>query len=459
MGTPLTTKERQAQRFDSLSRRRFLRGMGTVVALPSFASLQTVAKGATLKAGERAPVRMAFFQIPNGQIQEYWHPTGSGKDFTLGRTMQPIKEFQSQLQIIRGLDQINATAGLDGGGDHARAGATFLTGMRAKKTGGKDIECGTSVDQVAAQSKGHLTRFGSLELTCDVIRNSGACDTGYACAYQYNMAWSSPTTPVTPESNPRLAFERLFGTGAHGERRRSFEARQEKQKSVLDFVMDDAQALNRELNHHDRAKLDEYLTGVREIENRIKSTELSSIPDPDMGTPSGIPEEIGDRQDIMYDIIHLAFQSDQTRLATLLLAYDGSNLTYPQLGIREGHHWLTHNMRLPELREKVAQIEEYYMKHFNRFITKLATTQDIDGHTLLENSMLLYGGAIADGNRHSHENCPALLVGGGGGKLQTGRYVDAGKVPYSNMFISMLRNFGVENVNQFGDSNGVFENI
>lgn len=456
---PISAKERQAQRQFSLSRRSFLRGLGTCVALPTMASLQTAAQGAPQKSGERAPVRMAYFLIPNGAVPEFWFPEGSGKDFKLGQTMQPLVGFEKQMQIFRGLDQLNADPGLDGGGDHARAGATYLTGLRAKKTGGKDIECGISVDQVGAQALGHLTRFASLELTCDVIRNSGACDTGYACAYQYNMAWSSPTTPITPESNPRLAFERLFGTGAHGERRKSFEMRQEKQKSVLDFVMADAKALNLSLDHHDRLKLDEYLTGVREIENRIKTTELNSIPDPEMGTPAGIPEEIGDRWDIMYDIMALAFQSDQTRISTLLLAYDGSNLTYPQLGIREGHHWLTHNMRVPELRVKVGQIEHYYMQHFARFVNKLASIEDSDGHSLLDNCMLMYGGAISDGNRHKHNNCPALLVGGGGGKLNTGRYVDAGAVPMSNMFIGMLDRFGVPDVKQFGDSTGRFDDI
>lgn len=463
------TKSKQAERAASLQRRRFLRGLGAAVAVPMFSSVDQTSgaageKATTAVAGSRgegsAPLRMAYFIHPNGVVQDYWFPKVNGDDFDFNRTMKPLEDLKEHVQIITGLDQLNATPGNDGGGDHARAGATYLTGMRAKKTGGKDIRCGISIDQLAAQHLGHLTRFPSLELTCDAIRNTGSCDTGYACAYQYNMSWSSPTTPVTPESNPRLVFERLFGTGNHGERKRSFEIRRERQKSILDFVMEDTRSLTREMGYDDQLKLDEYLSNVRELERRISDTEqIAKIPDPNVSTPAGIPDEIGEHMDLMYDLLILAFQTDQTRIATLLLAYDGSNLPYPQLGISEGHHWLTHNLRVPEYKEKVGQIEVYWMEHFAKFIRKMRDTQDIDGSRLIDNVMMLYGSAISDGNRHKHDNCPAILIGGGGETLRPGRVTDAGGVPMSNMYVSMLEKFGVQGVKQFGDSNGRYDNI
>jgi hypothetical protein len=373
--------------------------------------------------------------------------------------MQALEPFRDSIQVIAGLNHENATPGPDGPGDHARAGATYLTGVRARKTAGKDIRCGISVDQAAAQATGHLTRFPSLELTCDEIRNSGSCDSGYACAYQYNLSWSSPTTPLTPEPNPRLAFERLFGSGAPGDRKESITRRNETQKSVLDFVLADARALQGQLGVHDRRKLDEYLTGIRAIERRIQDVDsLERIPDPEIPTPEGAPDEIGARWDLMYDIMALAFQSDQTRIATLLLANDGSNIPYPQLGIQEGHHWLTHNLRVEDMLNKTVEIELYYMQHFARFVQKLAETEDVDGRRLIDNVMLLYGAAISDGNRHTHYNLPAVLVGGGAGKLNPGRYVDAGGIPMSNLFVTMLDHMGVH-VDSFGDSTGRFEDI
>lgn len=459
-GTKDSRRQQREERHHSLSRRRFLRGLGgACLALPAFPSIiSQVARAAAADLG-RAPLRMGFFMIPNGVVQSNWWPAGLGRNFKLARTMEVLEPFRNHIQIIGGLDHENATPGPDGPGDHARAGATYLTGMRARKTAGKDIRCGISIDQVAAQAVGHLTRFPSLELTCDEIHNSGSCDSGYACAYQYNLSWSSPTTPVTPEPNPQLAFERLFGSGSPGQRTQSIAQQNETRKSVLDFVLEDARSLERELGTHDRRKLDEYLTGIRAVERRVNDvSSIEKIPDPDIRTPDGAPEEINDRWDLMYDLMTLAFQSDQTRIATLLLANDGSNIPYPQLDIKEGHHWLTHNHRVQDMLDKTVQIELYYMQHFARFIQKLTETEDVDGRPMIDNVMLLYGAAIADGNRHTHRNLPALLVGGGGGKLNPGRYVEAGGIPMSNMFVTMLNHMGV-NVDSFGDSTGRFDDI
>lgn len=451
----------QPRRSAALNRRRFLRGVGTSVAIPAFSSLvpsrwaladSALPAPATTAGG--APLRMAFMSIPNGVQQDHWFPSGEGKDFSLNETMRPLDPFKHQLQVIRGLKHENATPGNDGAGDHARANATFLTGARARKTAGKDIHVGISVDQVAAQKLGHVSRFPSLELSCDAIRNSGSCDSGYACAYQYNLAWTSPTTPLTPEPNPRFVFERLFGTGKHGQRQRSLALRQSTQRSVLDFVLEDASAVRRQLGGQDRRKLDEYLTGVRSIEKRIRSAErFGETPDPAIDTPSGIPSNFGQHMEIMYDLMVLAFQTDSTRIATLLLSYDGSNRTFPDLGITEGHHYLTHNQRKEDLARKVAAIDAYYMQHFAKFIDKLSQTKDIDDHSLLHNSMIVYGGAIADGNRHTHDNLPVILAGSAGGAFETGRYLQVQEAPMANLFVSMLNQYGVE-TDRFGDSTG-----
>lgn len=441
-------------------RRRFLQGAGASIAIPAFGSLlplnsaiaEATANPASTPTG--APLRMAFMSIPNGVQQDNWFPHGDGKTFMLNETMKPLAPVKQQLQVISGLKHENATPGNDGAGDHARANATFLTGARARKTAGKDIQVGISVDQVAAQRLGHVTRFPSLELSCDAIRNSGSCDSGYACAYQYNLAWTSPTTPLTPEPNPRYVFERLFGTGKHGERQRSLALRRQTQKSVLDFVLEDATSVQRQLGQQDRRKLDEYLNGVRSIEKRIMAAEqFGETPDPTIDTPSGIPSNFGQHMEIMYDLIVMAFQTDSTRIATLLLSYDGSNRTFPDLGITEGHHYLTHNQRKDELAQKVAEIDRYYMQHFANFIDKLSRTKDVDDNSLLHNSMIVYGGAIADGNRHTHDNLPVILAGSAGGAFETGRYLQLEEAPMANLFVTMLNQYGAK-TDSFGDSTG-----
>lgn len=446
-------------RKDLMSRRRMLRGLGVAMALPALESVQShvLASGvghtsATTATG--APLRMAFMSIPNGVQQKHWFPTGEQNGFELNSTMKPLESIKSEIQVIAGLKHENATPGADGAGDHARASATFLTGARARKTAGKDIFVGTSIDQRAAQATGQITRFSSLELSCEPVRNSGGCDSGYACAYQYNLAWSSPTTPVTPESNPKSVFERLWGAGSKDERTKNYALRNETQKSILDFVIEDASRIQSELSASDRRKLDEYLGGVRDIEKRIQAADqFGHVPNPDLDTPPGIPAAFSDHIDLMFDILALAFQTDTTRIATLLLAYDGSNRVFPELGIAEGHHHLTHNQFREELAIKVAAIDKFYVERWGRFLTRLNEMQDIDGNSILHNSMIVFGGAIADGNRHSHDNLPVILAGRGGGAWSTGRYLKAAEQPMSNLFVSMLNRYGIED-KSFGDSTG-----
>lgn len=456
-----------AESFASLNRRHFLRGLGACLALPAFETLRPfgtlaaeagAARLATTATG--APLRMGFVYFPNGAIQPNWWPAGEGKAFELARTMEPLAKLKHQLQILGGMDHINATPGPDGAGDHARASGTFLTGVRVKKTAGSDIHAGISIDQVVANQIGHLTRFPSLELTCDAVRKSGNCDSGYSCAYQYNLAWRSPTQPIAPEPNPRLLFERLFGAGNHGERARSLTLRQQQQRSILDFVLDDARSLQRQMAARDKDKLEEYLGSVREIEKRIeKSERFGASPDPNVTTPSGVPTSFEEYIQVMFDMMLLSFQTDSTRIATFLLANEGSNRTFPEVGIAAGHHFLTHHQGRKEMIDQVAEIDIFYMKQFGKFLEKMEQTKDVDGKSLLHNTMLVYGSGHADANRHSHTNLPVILAGGGGAGLTPGRFVKSGGVPMSNMLLSMADRMGAQGVERLGDSTGRFDHI
>jgi hypothetical protein len=405
-------------------------------------------------------MRMAFVYFPNGANQEHWWPTGQGADFALGRTMAPLDAFKGSLQVAAGLDLHEADPGNDGGGDHARANATFLTGARARKTDGSDIHVGVSVDQVVAKRIGGATRFPSLELSCDSVRKAGHCDTGYSCAYQYNISWQSPTTPMTPEPNPRLVFERLFGSGPPEARQRNYEVRMMTQKSLLDFVLDDTRSLGSQMSPRDRAKMDEYLTSVRDIERRLEHAEsFGPLPRPDMATPSGIPTDYGQHMDLMYDLLALAFQTDSTRVATLLLAGDGTNRAFPEIGIAEGHHYCSHHRGNEDLKEKVARIDLFYMQRFGRFLGKLESLKDPDGTSVLHNSMIVYGCGNSDGNRHTHTNLPVLLAGAGGGTLRTGRSVNYGSTPMTNLYMALAEKMGANGVPRIGDSTGVLAGV
>lgn len=463
-----STSSSGVQTSRTLSRRQLLRGLGACVALPALESLrpfQSMASGLEPGPGVSttgAPIRMAFMEFANGALPQHWWPQGEpGREFQLNRTMQPLEPVKSKIQIIGGLDHRNATPGPDGAGDHGRAGGTFLTGVRVRKTQGADIRAGVSIDQVAANQIGRLTRFPSLEITSDIVRQTGDCDSGYSCAYQCNMAWSSPTNPVPPEPNPRAVFERLFGAGAPGERRANLQLRQRQQRSILDFVLDDARDIQQRMSNRDRLRMDEYLTSVREIERRIAAAESATrqTPDPAMATPAGIPADFQEYMRLMYSMMLLAFQTDSTRICTFLLAHDGDNRPFPQLGIPEGHHYLTHHQNNAAKIEKVAQIEHWYIQQFAWFLQEMDRIQDEDGNSLLYNSMLVIGCANADGNRHSHVNLPVILAGAGGGTLTTGRYVRVSSQPMCNLFLSMIDRMGVQGVERFGDSTGRLEGL
>ena len=453
------------QHLAAMNRRHFLKGLGACVALPAFGSLISPralaaaadARLATTSTG--APLRTAFVFFPNGAIPSRFWPEGGVTDFKFNPTLAPLDPVRRHVQVLGELDHVNATGGADGGGDHARGTGVFLTGVRLKKSA-TDIRAGVSIDQVIANQIGHLTRFPSLELTCDLNRKSAGCDSNYSCAYQFNVSWKSPTTPMTPENNPRIVFERLFGVGPHGERSQHVQSRLLARRSVLDFVMDDAHRMQSRLSNNDREKLDQYLTGIRDVEGRIQRAEqFGASPDPAQPTPPGIPQSHAEYVDLMYDMLLLAFQTDSTRVATMMLGHDGDNRSFSHMGIPEGHHDLSHHQNNEERIEKVSRIDLWYAQRFAAFLQRLEGIRDVDGNSLLHNSRILYGSGNADGNRHTHDNLPLVLAGGGGGLLTPGRYVKHGSKPLSNLFVSLANQAGLTDVTRFGDSTGGLSNV
>jgi len=463
------------------SRRRFLQAAGIAMALPAMESVlprglraahaasgsagvaAAASSGARLAAttASGAPLRTAFLYVPNGAIPAAWWPTGEGKQFELNRTMKSLEPVKEHIQILGGLDDISAVGGPDGGGEHARANGTFLTGVRIKKTNGADFHAGVSADQIMARQIGLLTPFKSLELTCDVVLNTGSCDTDYACVYQHNLAWTSPTTPLTPEVNPRLLFERLFGAGNPKERARNLAIRQEQKRSILDFLQSERSGLARNASARDKDKLDEYYASVRDIEQRIQAAELSRADraSPQQDAPEGIPASYKEYVRLMYDMLLLAFQTDTTRVATFMIAGDGNNREFSEIGINDGHHNLTHHGGRTDWIEKVTQIDTFYAEQLSYFLAKMEATKDLDGSSLLHNSQILYGSGCADGNRHSHTNLPIILAGAGGGTLNPGRYVPGQSQPLTNLYLSMMDRIGDNAPERFGDSTGRAKDI
>lgn len=444
-------------RTDFMRRRHFLRGLGTCIALPAMESLvpNAWAQNGAAGVGGR-PLRMAFIYKPNGCNMGLWHPKrGSSIDFS--ETLAPLESVKDHLQVLGGLDHEKAEANGDGGGDHARANATFLTGRQAKKTAGADIRIGVSVDQVAAEKVGSHTRLPSLELTCDTPRRAGSCDSGYSCSYQYNISWKSESLPMAPEKNPREAFDRLFSNQIRGEEAENRAVRDAYNKSILDFVQEDTRNLRRYLGRTDQNKLDEYLETIREIERRIEAAEKFAAQDPDYDRPRGVPEDYGEHMRIMYDLLAVAFQTDTTRIATFLTSHDGNNRSFKDIGVSEGHHSLSHHQNQKDKLSQIAAIDRYYVEQFGYFVEKLATIPDGEGK-LIDNCMIVFGGGISDPDRHSHSDLPVILAGGGGGTLRPGRHVDAKGKPMCNLYVAMLERMGV-NVDSFGDSTGALRGI
>lgn len=438
-----------------LSRRTILKGLGTAVALPTLeAMIPTSAAAQSVKSAQK-PVRMAFMFVPNGMNMDHWRPIGEGSSFQLSSTLEPLSKVKNKLTVFTGLAQRNAFALGDGPGDHARSTAVWLTGVHPKKTAGADIRNGPSVDQVAAQRIGNRTKFASLELGCERGAQAGDCDSGYSCAYSSNIAWRSETTPVAKEVNPRLVFERLFGNGEVGEQEESRFRRERYRKSILDMVLDDAMALRKELGRRDAQKLDEYLEGVREIERRLDRIEKENPAAMLSGgqRPKGVPADYGEHIRIMGDMMVLAFQTDLTRISTFMLANDGSNRPFRQIGITDGHHDISHHANTADKLEKKRQIDRWQIEQVAYVLERMDSIKEPEG-TLLDNSMILFGAGISDGNRHNHDDLPILMAGNAGGAFPTGRHIKFSReVPMTNLFLTMLDRVGV-NVDNLGDSSG-----
>ena len=449
----------------SISRRTALKGFGTAVALPFLESLAVAAPTDT--AAVTAPRRLAFIYVPNGVNVPEWTPKAEGKLKELVGTLEPLNPFKEHVNVLSGLACDKARANGDGPGDHARAMSSFLTGRQARKTHGADIKVGVSADQHVATVVGDKTRFPSLELGIERGGSTGNCDSGYSCAYSHNLSWRGESTPNSKEVDPKAVFDRLFNGTDPKELAEARAKRELYNKSILDFVMEDAKGLNSTLGSGDQKKLDEYLTSVREVEQQIQKAKAASqkpLPKPDMKAPDAHDDKYWreapkDHIRLMCDLMVLAFQTDLTRVITLPFANEGSNRGYKMIEVPEGHHDLSHHGNDAKKLEKIAKINKFHMEQFAYLVGKLKVVKEPNGASLLDNVMVMYGSGNGDGNRHNHDELPILLVGKGGGSIESGRHVVYPKradTPLTNLFLAMFERMGAP-AKSFGDSTGVLK--
>ncbi len=445
----------------SISRRTALMGLGTTIALPFLESLATAAPAAATTAAG-APKRLAFFYVPNGVNMPAWTPSATGALKELTGTLEPLNAYKEYVNVMAGLTCDKARANGDGPGDHARAMSSFLTGRQARKTHGADIRVGMSADQHVATVLGDKTRFPSLELGIERGQMAGNCDSGYSCAYSSNLSWRGESTPNAKECDPKAVFDRLFNGTDPKELAEARAKRELYNKSILDFVMEDAKGLGATLGSGDQKKLDEYLTSVREVEQQIqkaKDANKAATPKPNMPAPTGIPSVVQDHMRLMADLMVLAFQTDLTRVATLPFANEGSNKPYKMIDVPEGHHDLSHHGNDAKKLEKIAKINKFHMEQFAYLVSKMKAVKEPNGTCLLDNVMLVYGSANGDGNRHNHDDLPILLVGKGGGTIESGRHIVFPKrsdTPITNLYLALFERMGAP-AKSFGDSTGVLK--
>ncbi len=444
----------------NISRRTALKGLGTVIALPWLESLAIAAPTVSNTVAAPTAKRLAFLYVPNGAHMADWTPAAEGKLGTLPKTLAPLDAFKDHFNVISGLKLDKANANGDGAGDHARAMSSFLTGRQARKTHGADIRVGKSADQHAASVLGVDTRFPSLELGIERGGQAGNCDSGYSCAYSANLSWRSESTPNAKETDPKAVFERLFG---NNDPKQVTEARAKKElynKSILDFVMDDAKSLTAQLGQGDQRKLDEYLSAVREVEQQIEKTKHANadrkpVAKPDMAPPTGVPKDAKDHIRLMCDLMVLAYQADLTRVITLPFADDGSNRPYPLIGVPEGHHDCSHHGKNAEKQVKIQKINTFHVEQLAYLVGKLKSTKDVNGTNLLDSLLMVYGAGIGDGDRHNHDDLPILLIGNGA-KIQTGRHMKYNNEPLMNLYLSIFEKVGA-GTKSFGDSTGLLK--
>ncbi len=444
----------------SLSRRAVLRGIGVSVALP-FMDAMVPAMAAPIDGATTAARRFGVVYVPNGimDLHGEWTPKGEGKNFELAETMQGIAEFREHLTIVSGLAQVLGRPLGDGPGDHARSGATFLTGARAVKTEGVGVRAGTSVDQVAARELGKHTQLGSLELGIADPSVAGGCDSGYSCAYTNTISWRTPTTPNPMENNPRRVFERLFGDGDSNDSAEQL-ARLREQRTILDFVREDLSRLNAGLGASDKQKLDEYIEAIRDLERRIEKAEAQSGRDlPTVERPSGVPGAYVDHVKLMIDLQILAYRADLTRVSTFMMGgRETTYRSYPDIGVPDAHHSVTHHQHNSDKMAKTVLINKHHVSLFAYMLDKMRSTPDGDG-SLLDHSMMLYGAGIGDGNQHTHDDLPLVIAGGGAGRLSGGKHVRyPHETPMNNMLLTLLDVLGAP-AEKLGNSTGRLEGL
>ena len=432
----------------AIPRRTVLRGFGTALALPMLDSMAP-ALTALGRTPARPASRLGIVYVPNGIVMEQWTPAAEGAGFEFTPTLKPLERFRDRLTVVTGLS--------NKGPDYAHeTGATsFLTGVSPKRTQGADLVAGISMDQQVARALGGRTQLGSLELALESGDDVGTCGAGYTCAYTNTICWRGATTPLPMETNPRVVFERLLGdAGGDPAARR---ARLAQDRSLLDAVTGKIARLRRDLGPRDRNKLGEYLDAVRDVERRIRKAETQvDHPLPEMTPPLGIPATFEEHAKLMFDLQVLAYQADLTRVVTFMMSREFSSRTYPEIGVPEAHHPTSHHRDDPDKIAKLARINAYHTSLLAYYLDRLQATPDGDG-SLLDQMTLLYGGGLSDGHRHSSENLPVLVVGGGGGRLRGGRHVRcAESTPMSNLHLTLMDTLGLA-VERFGNSTGALD--
>ena len=436
----------------ALSRRTFLTGAGAAVALPFLDAMLPAATSAQSLPGTVRPVRMAFVYVPNGIDMRHWNPSYEGELTELPRTLKPLEPFRKDITLLGNLTHNTGRALLDGPGDHGRCAGSYLTGVQVKKTL-VDIKASVSCDQLVANEIGKFTPFPSIEVGLEDARQAGDCDSGYSCAYTNNLSWRNETQPLPPILDPRSLFDRLFGEDAA----LPPEARAQKnryRKSILDFISEDTRTLQRSLGPTDKRKLDQYLGSIRDVELQIEKAEKDNAQiDPHMEKPYGIPQDFAEHFKLMTDMLTVAFQADLTRVVTFLVTHEGTSRAYREIGISDGHHPLTHHRGQIELIDKVAEINLYHVKQFAKWVETLKSLQE-PGGSILDNSMIVYGAGLSDGNAHIHSDLPTLIAGRGGNYIKPGRRIVYRKeTPMCNLFLTMMDRMGCR-MEHFGDSTG-----
>jgi hypothetical protein len=430
-----------------LSRRTLLRGVGAAVALPLLDAMHP-----SLARAAARPGRVGVVYVPNGIVMKDWKVNEVGADFTFTRILKPLEPFRGNIVVLSGL--ANNAANKAQGGGHAKASGSFLSAAQPKYTAGADVRAGVTFDQIAARQWAAETRVPSIQLGCEDSRMVGNCDTGSSCAYTNTLSWRDADKPMAVEVNPRSVFERLFGTVDPSLDPATRARRALYRKSILDQTRESTQTLVKDLGPADRRKIDEYLTSVREVEKRISAAETDTLVPP-VDKPSGIPFEYAEYVKLMFDLQAIAFQADVTRVSTMMLGREGSVRTYPEIGVPDPHHPLTHHRGHPDFIEKVTKINCFHVELFAYFLAKLKATPEGDGN-LLDHSSILYGGALSDGNAHSNSDLPLVLAGNAGGRRGGRHIANDAKTPVANLFVSILNSVGVA-TESFGDSTGRVE--